>query len=91
MEVTKKELKQAIYNVTCTSDDYTIVGNITIGKNNTVINMDSCQITKKGEFVASFGEYSNSLNINYNSSITLEEQGVALSLINDFKNVSVSA
>lgn len=91
MEVTKKELKQAIYNVTCTSSDYAIVGNVTIGNTNTVVSMESCQITKKGEFVASFGEYGNNLNINYNSSTTLEEKGVVLGLIDDFKNVSVTA
>ena len=90
MKVTKKTMKQANYNVTCTSGDYVVIANVTIGNDNVVLNVDGGNVTKKGEFVASFSEYGNNLNINYNSGVTLDEKSTVLTLIEEFKTISVA-
>lgn len=86
MEIKNKELRSASYHMTCESGDYLIKGNVTIGTDDKVTSMDSCQITKDGMNIASFGYYGANLNINFASNVELEEQSAVLTLIEDFKN-----
>lgn len=89
MKVKSKDLKSASYQVVCTNGDYEISASVNIGSDE-VKNMDNGAVTKKGEFVASFSEYGNNLNINYNSGVTLDEKSTVLTLIEEFKTISVA-
>jgi hypothetical protein len=89
MEIKSKELLTASYKVTCISEDYKIEGNATIGANNEVTNLEGCTIYKGEAYVASFSKFGNNLNVNYSASNDLEEQGIVLGLIDEFKRIVV--
>lgn len=89
MERTKKEQSQARYNVACTSEDYTITGNVTI-EYDCVTAIENGEVKKNDEYVASFGQYGNNLNINYVMPTTAEQQTAIVKLIDDFKTQSVN-
>ena len=84
MKVKSKDLKSASYQVVCTNGDYEISASVNIGSDE-VKNMDNGAVTKKGEFVASFGEYGGQLNVNF-ATIALAEKSSVLSMIETFKS-----
>lgn len=93
MEIKTKELLTASYKVTCINkgedEDYKIEGNATIGANNEVTSLEGCTIYKGEVFIASFSKFGNNLNVNYSASNDLEEQGIVLGLIDEFKRIVV--
>lgn len=89
MEIKTKELLTASYKVAVISEDYKIEGNATIGANNEISNLEGCTIYKGEAFIASFSKFGNNLNVNYSASNDLEEQGIVLGLIDEFKRIVV--
>ena len=89
MGIKTKELLTASYKVTCISEDYKIEGNATIDASNEVANLEGCTIYKGESFIASFSKFGNNLNVNYSASNDLEEQGIVLGLIDEFRRIVV--
>jgi hypothetical protein len=83
MEIQKKEMKQASYNVVAQQGDLIITANVTIGAEGAVINIDGGSIQREGKFMASFGKYGENMNVNY-SALSLEEMNAVNEVIEDF-------
>lgn len=84
MEINKKELKKASYEVSCSNEELTVSATVTINNEGKINQIDQGNVSKDGAFVASFTDYSK-LNIDYAYNLTYEEQVSILTAIRDFK------